>query len=132
MEAALSWLGDDAHEVSAERVDANLHSAPPLLQSSEHVEKAYKIGRDMLVFTTKRMIFIDVQGWTGKKIEYMSYPLRYCTAFALQSAGMIAFFLSAHVAVYADIPGASRLQQDLSKGRTDIWDVHAHLAKKLL
>merc|ERR1711964_517274 len=57
----MEWLGNDAHEINSETIDANLHSSPPILQSDEKVEKAYKCGRDMVVFTTKRVLFIDVQ-----------------------------------------------------------------------
>lgn len=132
VEGVLAWIGDDAHEVLAEQIQANLRKSPPLLQSDEEVEKAYKCGRDMVVFTTKRIIFIDVQGWSGKKVEYMSYPLRYCTAFEVKSAGMVSLFNSARVTVYTSIPGASAFEQDLSKSKADIWDAHTHLSKKLL
>jgi len=131
-EMVLNWIGNDAHEVPADEVDASLHSTVPILQTDEKVEKAYKVGRDMAVFTTKRIVFIDKKAFSGKKIEYMSYPLRYCTAFEVQSAGMITLFLSAHARIYTDIPGASRMEQDFSKGRADIWDVHTQMAKKLL
>jgi hypothetical protein len=134
MEGVLNWLGNDAHEISAEDADKTLHENPPILQSDEKVEKAFKCGRDTFIFTTKRVLFIDVQGWTGKKIEYMSYPLRYCQAFEVQSAGagIGKFFHTAHAAIFTDVPGRGRIEQDLSKGGADIWSVHDHMCSKLL
>ncbi len=45
-----------------------------LLGSNEQIEKAYKLVRDMIIFTNKRLIIIDKQGVTGKKVEYHSIP----------------------------------------------------------
>merc|ERR1711974_154721 len=104
----------------------------PILQSDESVERAYKCGRDMTVFTTKRILFVDVQGFTGKKVEYLSYPLHYCNAFDVQSSGAISLFTPSHACVYTDVPGSHRVNQDLSKSNADIWDVQEHFANKLL
>lgn len=41
-----------------------------LLGSNEQIEKAFKLIRDMMIFTNKRLIIIDKQGMTGKKVEY--------------------------------------------------------------
>mmetsp|Transcript_44405 Transcript_44405/g.96504 ORF Transcript_44405/g.96504 Transcript_44405/m.96504 type:complete len:773 (+) Transcript_44405:115-2433(+) len=131
MESFLAWVADDASELHSETVNEHLHSAPSILQSDEKVEKAYRSGRDMTVFTTKRVLFIDVQGWTGKKVEYLSYPLRYCEGFEVQSAGWLTWFYSAHATVFADIPGQRMITQNLD-AKADIWDVHAHFLAKLL
>jgi hypothetical protein len=129
----LSGFGSsDQDEIPSETVNKALHSSHPILQSDEKVEKAYKFGRDLFVFTTKRVLSIDVQGWMGKKVEYTSYPLKYCQAFEVQSAGAFSAMHNSHVAIYTDIPGQERIEQDLTKFKSDIWDVHAHLASKLL
>ena len=43
--------------------------------------------RDLHVFTNKRMINIDKQGMTGKKVDYLSIPYKSITQFNVQTAG---------------------------------------------
>lgn len=38
-----------------------------VLAPSEQVEKAYRLVRDLFIFTNKRLILVDKQGITGKK-----------------------------------------------------------------
>ena len=47
-----------------------------ILTTNEEIEKAYKVVRDLFIFTNKRLILVDVQGLTGKKIEYQSIPYK--------------------------------------------------------
>ncbi|OXM14611.1 PH domain-containing protein [Paenibacillus herberti] len=58
-----------------------------MLSNDERVEKAYKLVRDMFIFTNRRMILVDKQGITGKKTEYHSYPYKSITHFAIETAG---------------------------------------------
>lgn len=58
-----------------------------LLARSEKIERAYKVVRDLLIFTDKRLIIIDVQGLTGKKTEYHSIPYKSITHFSIETAG---------------------------------------------
>jgi hypothetical protein len=60
-----------------------------ILAKDETIEVAYKLIRDMLLFTKKRLILIDVQGLTGKKVEVLSVPYRQITRFAVESAGIM-------------------------------------------
>jgi hypothetical protein len=43
-----------------------------ILGPDERTEKAYQLIRDTIVFTDKRLIYVDRQGITGKKVEYQS------------------------------------------------------------
>jgi hypothetical protein len=58
-----------------------------ILSSTERIEKAYKLIRDMFIFTDKRLILVDKQGVTGKKTEYHSIPYRSITHFSIETAG---------------------------------------------
>lgn len=58
-----------------------------ILASGESIEKAYRLIRDMFLFTNKRLILIDKQGMTGKKVAYHSIPYRAITHFAIETAG---------------------------------------------
>lgn len=59
----------------------------PIIGENESVERVFKEIRDMYVFTNKRLILIDKQGLTGKKVEYHSIPYRAITQFKLETAG---------------------------------------------
>jgi hypothetical protein len=94
------------------------------------VDMAFKCGRDMYVHTSKRVIFIDVQGWTGKKVSYDSYPLKYCTGFSLSTAGLLD--RDAELEVFTDCPSTPSLGQDLRKGKVDIPEVLNIISAKLV
>ena len=58
-----------------------------ILAEGETVEGAYQVLRDMFLFTNKRLILVDKQGLTGRKIEYHSIPYRSITHFSIETSG---------------------------------------------
>jgi hypothetical protein len=82
----LDGLMGNASEVSLENVQAEY---APLLVPGEVLEKAFKVIRDMLVFTNKRLIIVDKQGLTGSKVEYLSVPYKSIIRFSKESGGMM-------------------------------------------
>ncbi|AOZ91827.1 PH domain-containing protein [Paenibacillus crassostreae] len=58
-----------------------------ILAPQERIEKAYKLVRDMFIFTDKRLILIDKQGLTGKKMEYHSIPYKSISHYSIETAG---------------------------------------------
>ncbi len=80
-----------------------------VLAQGERVEKAYQLIRDMFVFTDKRLIFVNRQGMTGKKVEYQSIPYRSITRFSIETAGT--FDLDAELKIWlTGIPAPIQLQ----------------------
>ena len=77
-------LMGNASEVNVAKVEEELKE---LLAPSEKVEQAYKLIRDLFVFTNKRLILIDKQGMTGKKTEYHSLPYKSIVHFSIETAG---------------------------------------------
>jgi Bacterial PH domain len=63
----------------------------PLLVSDEKVEHAYRLIRDLIVFTNKRLILVDKQGLTGKKQEILSIPYVRIVKFSKENAGRMDF-----------------------------------------
>lgn len=55
----------------------------------EDIIQAFETIRDQVVFTTKRIFVINVQGITGKKIAYISYPYSKIQYFGIETAGML-------------------------------------------
>ena len=61
----------------------------PLLAEGEELVAAYRVLRDMLVFTTKRLILVNKQGVTGSKAEYLTIPYERIIRFSKESAGVL-------------------------------------------
>ncbi len=59
----------------------------PLLIPDEHLVAAFKTTRDFVAFTNKRMIAVNVQGLTGKKVDFTSLPYNKVQAFSIETAG---------------------------------------------
>lgn len=79
-----SGLMGNASEVEDDALEKVLANT---LIDGEQVEKAYKIVRDMFIFTNKRLILIDKQGVTGSKMEMVSIAYTKITKFSKESAG---------------------------------------------
>ncbi len=62
-------------------------SIKPFINESENVQFTIKTFRDVAVFTDKRMLIGDKQGFTGKKIEYLSIPFKHIVTYAIETAG---------------------------------------------
>lgn len=58
-----------------------------IVAENETIERAYKLLRDMFLFTNKRLILVDKQGLTGRKSEYHSIPYKSITHFSIETAG---------------------------------------------
>lgn len=58
-----------------------------LLSQGEHIAAAFEFVRDAMLFTNGRLIIVDKQGITGRKVEYTSIPYRSITYFAVETAG---------------------------------------------
>jgi len=59
------------------------------LIEGETVLSAFKTIRAQLVFTNKRIISANVQGLTGKKIDYTSIPYSKIQTFSVETAGLL-------------------------------------------
>jgi len=74
---------------SATSVESVTKEWGSILAQDEKIEIAYKLVRDYFIFTTKRLILIDIQGMTGKKIEVKSVPYKNIVAFSVETAGIL-------------------------------------------
>lgn len=85
----LDGLMGNATKVSNDSVRAEIQ---PLLISEEVIEHSYKLVRDLVIFTDKRLIIVDKQGLTANKIEYKSIIYRSIAKFATETAGHFDLF----------------------------------------
>jgi len=58
-----------------------------ILCSGEALQQAYKVVRDLIVFTDRRLILVDKQGLTGSKREYLSVPYKSIVRFSAETKG---------------------------------------------
>jgi hypothetical protein len=80
----LSALLGHASEADVEDVERTLEQ---ILADDEQVERAFKLLRDLLIFTNRRFLLVDRQGVTGRKTSYQSIPYRAITSFVVETAG---------------------------------------------
>ncbi|HEX2534981.1 MAG TPA: PH domain-containing protein, partial [Chitinophagaceae bacterium] len=66
-----SALMGHASVVSVEKISAEFQ---PILVEGEKIEIAFRLIRELLVFTNKRLILVDKQGITGSKVDYLTIP----------------------------------------------------------
>ena len=62
-------------------------NAKALLLEGEQVVGAYKTVRDQVIFTTHRIIMVDMQGVTGTRQQIFVLPYRKVLHFGIQTAG---------------------------------------------
>jgi hypothetical protein len=112
---------------NASKVDAGKANADyaRILGNGEQIEHAYRLVRDAILFTNRRLILIDKQGVTGKKVEYLSIPYKSVVRFSVESAGH--FDLEAELKLWTS--GMSTpIQKTFSKA-VSIYEVQALLAE---
>eukprot|EP00122_Pirum_gemmata_P015422 Pgem_evm1s14413 len=79
---------DNAKPIDASEAEKKLkEDYPGLLLKDERIDLAYKTIRDQYCFTNFRILVVDVQGITGKKIEFQTMPYRAIKAFSVETAG---------------------------------------------
>ncbi|WP_028784232.1 PH domain-containing protein [Thalassobacillus devorans] len=118
----LDELMGNASEVDMKDVEKQLEK---IITTNERIEKAYKVLRDMMIFTDKRMILVDKQGMTGKKIEFHSIPYRSITHFSVETAGT--FDLDAELKIWISStsePISKQFRKDKS-----IYDIQQAIAE---
>ncbi|MYD37538.1 MAG: PH domain-containing protein, partial [Chloroflexi bacterium] len=58
-----------------------------LLGEGEAILAGFRVYRDTWIFTSNRLIIVDVQGMTGRKREYLSIPYEKITMFSVETTG---------------------------------------------
>ncbi len=85
------------------------------LVRGEEIVQCFQTIRDQVIFTNKRIFVVNVQGITGKKTSYFSYPYSKVQYFGVETAGVLDID-SELVLVFND---GNRLQFDF-RSRVDI------------
>jgi len=117
----LSGLLGNAAEADVADVEKHLER---VLADDERIERAFQLVRDLIIFTNRRLMFVDRQGMTGKKTTYHSIPYRAITNFAVETAGH--FDLESELKVWISGQPAP-VQKTFARGNT-IFEVQKALA----
>ena len=83
--------------------------------------------RDKLIFTNKRIISVNVQGITGKKVDYTSIPYSKIQVFSIETSGT--FDLDSELDV--TISGLGTIRFELN-AQTDIKSLGQYMSAQIL
>jgi len=122
----LNRILGNAGEVSIEKLQEKYGR---LLTDEEEIELGFKLLRDVFMFTSKRLILIDIQGVTGKKAEYKSLPYKNMTRFSLETAGT--FDLDAELKIWISSENTPTVSKRFNKS-IDVYEVQRFLAGKVM
>jgi hypothetical protein len=100
-----------------------------LLTSTETIEVGFKLIRNVFIFTNKRLILIDKQGLTGKKVEYLSIVYKSISRFSIETAGH--FDLDAELKIWVSSEVNPSISKRFNK-QVNIYDVQKVLAEHVL
>ncbi|MFD2923740.1 PH domain-containing protein [Halobacillus naozhouensis] len=121
----LDGLMGNASEVDREEIAKELEE---VLVDGEDFQSGYKVLRDSFIFTNKRLLLIDKQGMTGKKVEYHSIPYKSVTHFSVETAG--GFDLDSELKIW--LSGSNEPIGKTFKKDSPIQEVQRSLAKHVL
>jgi|SRR5687767_11032999 len=121
----LQGLFGTASEIDSKELQKELDAT---LIEGEKVIKAFKIVRDLFIFTDKRLILVDKQGLTGKKAEYHSIPYKSISHFSVETSGT--FDMDAEMKIYIS-GNPTPIEREFKRG-TDIVGVQKILAQCIL
>lgn len=100
-----------------------------LLIEGESIEIGFKIIRDVFIFTNKRLILVDKQGITGKKIEYLSVIYKSISRFSIETAGH--FDLDAELKIWISGESNPSVSKRFNR-QINIYDLQKVLAQHVL
>jgi hypothetical protein len=98
----------------------------PLLLDGEEIIDSYKSMRDGVVFTTKRIIAVNVQGITGSKKDFTSLPYKNIVAYSVETSGT--FDLDSELEIYFSALGKVKFE---FTGKTAIIEIAKFIARQI-
>ncbi len=100
-----------------------------LLIENEEIQLGFKLIRDTFIFTSKRLILVEVQGLTGSKTEYKSIAYKSISRFSVETSGT--FDLEAELKIWI----SSEIQPSIIKKfnkSVNVYEVQKVLAHHVL
>ena len=126
-----SFFTGDATAYDAKAIEQRFTTETPVLMKNETVQLAFKTGRDFFIFTSDRILLVDVQGLLGKKIKFQTVLWETVKAAEIGTPGGI-LDRDMEMKLFTDIPETPTLEIDFRRGKTDIWAVKKIIANMIL
>jgi hypothetical protein len=120
----ISKLLGHANDLTPEQARRELGG---MLLPDEPVQVAFKVVWDLFVFTDRRLILVDRQGFTGRKVEYLVIPYRAITSYSIENAGT--FDMDSELRLW--ISGRHEPIQKTLKSGANIRGIQAAIASAL-
>lgn len=115
----------NASEVNIENVSKEFE---PILIPGENIEMAFKMIKDMFIFTNKRLILVEKQ-LVGSKVDYLSIPYTNIQKFSKESAGILD--LDAELKIWLKSEDQP-IKKQFGKGGNNINEVYRILSQHTL
>ena len=115
----------NASEVTIESASKEFE---PILIEGEEIEKAFRLIKDMFVFTNKRLNLVEKQ-LVGSKVDYLSIPYKNIKKFSKESAGILD--LDADLKIWLNNDNEP-ISKQFGKGGNNINEVYRILSKHTL
>jgi hypothetical protein len=96
---------------------------------NEEIELGFKLLRDTFIFTSKRLIIVDIQGLTGSKTEYVSVAYKSISRFSVETAGT--FDLDAELKIWISSEPLPSIRKKFNKS-VNVFEVQKVLAFHVL
>lgn len=115
----------NASEVNIENISREFE---PILIPGESIEMAFKMVKDMFIFTNKRLILVEKQ-LVGSKVDYLSIPYTNIQKFSKESAGILD--MDAELKIWLKSEDQP-IKKQFGKGGNNINDVYRILSQHIL
>lgn len=122
----ISGVLGNASSVSQEELYKNFGQ---LLVDQEVIELGFVLIRDTFMFTNKRLIIVDKQGITGRKVEYLSIAYKSISRFSIETGGT--FDLDAELKIWVSGEQQPSIQKQFNKS-VNVYEVQKVLASYVL
>jgi hypothetical protein len=118
----LSGIFGNATEADAAQIQTKFKD---IFIPEEKVQAAFVLVRDTFIFTDKRLVLVDLQGTSGKKVDYLSVPYKSIKYFSVETAGT--FDRDAELKIWVSDSHTPTISKQISKG-IDIVSLQRTLA----
>ncbi len=123
----IDFENNSVFKLSPVAPESMMERVGPLLVEGEIIIAAFKAIRDSVVFTSKRVIAVNVQGITGKKVDYTSLPYSKVQAYSVETSGL--FDLDCELDLFYS--GIGRIRFEL-RGKVNVVELSRQIAAHIL
>ena len=113
----LDFSNKKIFKLKQESIESGINTVSNLLIENEQVVGSYSSMRDKVVFTNKRIISVNVQGLTGTKRDFTSFPYSKIQIYSVETAGAIdldaelELFFSGDISIKFEFFGSNNIEE---------------------